>query len=73
MIDAFPEGKELNIFVSKDGDEWTPLYELVVSAPVSGKLHRNVITLDEKATARYVKFEQPVFQFLILFITINGV
>ena len=60
VIDAFPEGKELNVFVSNDGTEWTPLYELVVSAPVSGKLHRNVISLSETATARYIKFEQPV-------------
>ena len=60
VIDAFPEGKELNVYTSKDGSEWTPLYELVVAAPVSGKLHRNVISLSEKATARYVKFEQPV-------------
>ena len=62
VIDAFPEGKALNIYSSKDGDEWNLIHELNIETPISGQLHRNVIHLENIVSGRYVKFEQPKIQ-----------
>ena len=60
VVEYFPIGKELNISVSKDGSEWTPIHEIAIENPVTGKYGKLNIELDTMATGRYVKFEQPV-------------